>query len=149
MIPLIKTKSVGGSAMRRIIVIKLSVAAIVAFPIAGCGSVCSSDSIGVYRTAGSPYIAQLKGKNCGATTRYVYELFLSRTGEKDADLVLRFDDNGNQDWPEDERNLVRLQLTKPNTLKVNVTEPVRVFKHEKEVIGLEVKYDFRPNTKVM
>ena len=144
-----KSKSVGGSAMRRTIVIKLAFAAIVAFPIAGCGSVCSSDSIGAYRAKGSPYVAQLNRKNCGATTRYVYELFLSKVGEKDSDLALRFDDNGNQDWPEDERKLVRLQLMKPNTLKVNVTEPVRVFKHKKEVMGLEVKYDFRPNTKVM
>lgn len=144
-----KSKSVGGSAMRRTSAIKLAVAAIMALPIAGCGSVCSSDSIGVYRAKGSPYVAQLNRKNCGATTRYVYELFLSKIGEKDADLALRFDDNGNQDWPEDERKLVRLQLVKPNALKVNVTEPVRVFKHEKEVMGLEVKYDFRPNTKVM
>ena len=144
-----KSKSVGGSAMRRTSVIKLAVAAIMAFPVAGCESVCSSDLIGIYKAENSPYVAQLNRKNCGATTRYVYELFLSKIGEKDADLALRFDDNGNQDWPEDERKLVRLQLMKPNSLKVSVTEPVRVFRHEKEVIGLDVKYDFRPNTKVM
>lgn len=146
---MIKNKSAGGSVMPRTSAIKLEVAAVLAISISGCGGVCSSDPIGVFRAPGSSYVAQLNRKNCGVTTRYAYELFLSRSGENDADLALRFDDNGNQSWPEDERRLVRLQLVKPNILRVHVTEPVRVFKQEKQVMGLAINYDYRPGTKIM
>ncbi len=115
----------------------------------GCGNVCSSDLIGTYGVKTSPYEARLYKKDCGATTRFSYELVLkNRDNDKEA-LVLRFDDNGSSSWPESERTLVDLQLIRPDKLNIGLLRPVRVFKHEDRALGLRVTYDYPAGTKVM
>lgn len=135
--------------MLRTIAIEICLAAVLVFWTTGCSDICSSERISTLKINASKYLLYFNRKNCGATTRYVYELFIASSANNDTELILRFDDGGSENWPTDENKLARITVLAPGDLEVKVAVPVRVFKERKSALGLQVHYDYRPGTKIM
>ena len=110
---------------------------------------CSSDLIGAYGGKASPFEAKFYRKDCGATARFSYELFLKKKDNSNETLVLRFDDNGNRSWPDNEKTLIHMRLVKPNQLHVRLLQAVRIFRQEDAALGLKVIYDYPSGTIIM
>ena len=124
---------------------KTFIACLLFVALSGCDDVCSSEVLGTSRGPNG-VVARLEKKDCGATVAYVYEV---RTIDRDGanNIVLRFDDGHNTNWPSDDAKLMDVRW-RGSALQLNVHVPVRVFKHLSAANGLTIMYGFAPGTEI-
>ena len=123
---------------------KAFVGLLLAAALTGCEDPCSSDLI-ASAPAANGVVARLEKKNCGATTGYVYEVkALDRDGG--SQTVLRFDNDHNPDWPDDDKALLDMRWVGGSQLVLDVHVPARVFKKKAKLNGVPVRYRFAPGS---
>ena len=106
---------------------------------AGCGADCSKITLDKTRSRDGDEV-RLVQKNCGATTDYVYTIYLTKSGQTH-DLI-RFED-GDRPWQNNFRDIVDVSWSSNERLNIQFEVPVTIVSIRE---FSDVVFHFQPGT---
>jgi hypothetical protein len=114
----------------------------------GCNSSCSSERVFSYISSDSDVSVILEKKNCGATVGFVYEVFVKQNSryKNDSVLILRFDNNHQETWPENDLQIISVNKVSSNKISLSFNQPVRVFYSKESVNTISIDIVFYRGT---